>query len=244
MRAKCFSMLGVRVGTHGLAPCGAAQTSIEMALRLLQREERQSWGSRVPCLRLFSCLKRRNVVAREEARLELSDPVETFQVGARGLMRDALFEGALRESTIVEGAELRGSSAQGPGERDWRGKSVEEESVPLHELECVLGFALELFEWMALGKKNGAETAGGERAICRVAVLLGHLEGTTRRFDALQQWPCPRNHHREGDIGPCPEVGQSATFQQIAGQLAKSIAFNILAEAGAGDHGRGHIVQQ
>src|SRR5262249_14082306 len=179
VRPKCFSMLGVRIGTHGLAPCGAAQAGIEMAFRLLEWEEQQSWGSRVPCLRLFSCLERRNVVAREEARLELSDPVETFQVGARGLTRDALLEGALRESAIVEGAELRGSCAQGSGERDWRGKSVEEESVPLHELQCVLGFALELVEWMAQCKKNGAETAGGECSICGVPVVLRHLEGAT-----------------------------------------------------------------
>src|SRR5215471_1742731 len=178
-------MLGVGVGTQGLAPCGAAQASIEMAFRLLQWEGRQRWRGRVPCLHLFRCLERRSVVAGEEARLELSDPVETFQEDARGLTCDALLEGALRESTIVEGAELRGSSAQGPGERDWRGKSVEEESVSLHEFQCVLGFGLELVEWVAQCKKNSAETAGGECGICRVAALFRHLEGTTRRFDPL-----------------------------------------------------------
>ena len=68
---------------------------------------------------------------------------------------------------------------RGPGKRDRRGKSVEEKSVRLHELQCVLAFALELIEWMAQGKKNGAETSGGERGICRVAVLFRHLEGTT-----------------------------------------------------------------
>src|SRR5262245_15000726 len=172
-------MPGVRVGTHGLAQRGAAQAGIQMAFRLLQGKERQRRGHRVPCLQLFRCLERRNVIAGEEARLELSDPVVAFQKGARGLTRDALLEGALGESAIVEGAELRGSSAQGPGERDGRGKSVEEESVPLHELQCVLGFALELVEWMARCKKNGAETAGGERGICRVAVIFRHLEGTT-----------------------------------------------------------------
>src|SRR5262249_14659162 len=159
-------------------------------------------------------------------------------------MRDALLEGALRESTIVEAAELRRSSRQGPGERDWRGKSVEDESVPLHELQCVLGFALELVEWMAQGKKNGAETAGGECGICRATVLFRHLEGTTRRFDALPWWSCPRNHNREGDLGPCPKVRQSATFEQLAGQLSKSIAFIIVTEARAGDHGRYRVVQR
>src|SRR5262249_8811235 len=123
-------------------------------------------------------------------------------------------------------------------------KSVEEESVPLHELQCVLGFALELVERMAQCKKNGTETAGGECGICRVAVLLCHLEGTTRRFDALSWWSCPRNYNREGDIGPCPKVRQSATFEQLAGQLSKSIAFIVVTEARAGDHGRYRVVQR
>src|SRR6516225_2692918 len=155
-------MLRVRVGADRLASCGAGQASIEMAFRLLQGKERQRRGCRVPCLHLFRCLDRRHVVAREKARLEFSDPVVTFQENARGLTRDALLERALRKSSIVEGAELGGSSAQVPDEREWRGKSVEEESEPLHELQCVLGFAFELVEWMAQCKKNGTETAGGE----------------------------------------------------------------------------------
>src|SRR5262249_13631750 len=155
-----------RVGTHRLAPGGTRQRGIEVIFRLLQGKERQPWGRRVPCLRLIHCVDRRYVIASEEARLELSDPVETLQHGARGLTRATLFEGAPCESTIVERAEPRGSSTQRPGERDWRRKSVEEETVPLHELQCILGFALELVEWMAQGKENGTETAGGECGIC------------------------------------------------------------------------------
>ena len=104
---------------------------------------------------------------------------------AAGKRAEAPSAYASARSTIVEGAELRGFSAQGPGERDRRGKSVEEEPVPLNELQCILGFALELVEWMAQCKKNSAETARGECGICRVAVPFCHLEGTTRRFDAL-----------------------------------------------------------
>src|SRR5262249_55417488 len=114
-----------------------------------------------------------------EARLKLSDPIVAFQEGARGLTRDALLEGALRESTIVERAERRGPPAQGPGERDWRGKSVEEEAEPLHEFQCVLGFALELVERMAQCKETRAETAGGECSVCRVALIFRHQKGTT-----------------------------------------------------------------
>src|SRR5262245_20818668 len=39
VRAKCLLMFGVRVGSHRLASCGAAQASIEMAFRLLHGKE-------------------------------------------------------------------------------------------------------------------------------------------------------------------------------------------------------------
>src|SRR4030095_11536034 len=110
-----------------------------------------------------------------------------LQECARGLARGALLERALRERTVVEGAELRGLSAQSPGERERRGKSVEEEPVFLHEVQCILGFALELVEWMAQCNKDAAETAGGERRTCRVAVILRHLKRATRRIDSLSQ---------------------------------------------------------
>src|SRR5262245_1121578 len=126
-------MLGVWVGAQGHASGRAAQPRIKMEFGLLQGKERQRRGCCVPFFHLIRCLERGKVVAGEEARLELSNPVITLQEGAGGLARDAILEGALREFTIVEGAELRSSSAQGPGERDRRGKSVEEKSVPLNE---------------------------------------------------------------------------------------------------------------
>src|SRR5262245_50113561 len=169
-------MLGVRLGAQGFAQGGAAQARIKMGFGLLKGKERQRRGCRVPFFHLIHGLDRRCVVGGEEARLELSDPVIAFQESARGLTRDTLLERALRESTIVEGAELRGSSAQGPRERNRRGKSVEEEPVPLHEFQCILGFKLELVEWVTKRKKDSAETAGGKCGICRVAVLFRHLE--------------------------------------------------------------------
>src|SRR5215470_16627090 len=69
---KCFSMLCVRIGVHGLAACGARQCGIEVIFLLLQQNERQR---RVPCLRLVRRFDRRHVIPSEEARLELSYPV-------------------------------------------------------------------------------------------------------------------------------------------------------------------------
>src|SRR5262245_66510087 len=118
-------MLGVRVWAHGLATCGTAQAGIEMAFRLLHGKEGQSRGSRVPSLHLFGGLECRSVIAGKEARLELSDPVVTFQKGERGLTRDELLEGALRESAKVEGAEHRGHFLRCSGKCDSRRTSVQ-----------------------------------------------------------------------------------------------------------------------
>src|SRR5262249_47090513 len=152
---KRFAMLGIRVRADRLAPCGASQRGIEVILLLLQHEERQRRGRCVPCLHLAGGVDRRRVIAGEEARLELSEPVVTFQESWGWLTCRALLEGALGEPTIVERTELRGPSTQHPGERERRGNSVEEESEPPHERQSVLGLALELIEWMAQGKMNG-----------------------------------------------------------------------------------------
>src|SRR5262249_31560155 len=205
-------MLSERVGALGLAPRRAAQATIKMRFGFLQGKERQRRRCRVPLLHLIRCLDRRRVVAGEEARLELSHPVKTFQKDARRLTRAAVLEEAFREGTSIEGTELCGLSAKSPRERDRRGQSVEEESIPLNELQCILGFAFDLVERVALCKKNGNETAGSECRICRVAVIFSHLESATGRFDALAERSCPRNHNREAHIGPCSKVGQSATF--------------------------------
>src|SRR5262249_32982697 len=150
----------------------------------------------------------------EEARLELPDPVVAFQGGARGLARGALFEGALGEPALVEATELRRPSPQGPGQRQRRGKPVEEESEPLHELQCLLRLTLDLVEGMAQGEKDGGETARGDGGIRRVAVLLRHLEGTARRIDGFPERSRPGDPGREAEIGPPPEARPSATFEQ------------------------------
>src|SRR5262249_28755214 len=147
--------------THAIAPRGVRQASVEMPFRALCGKERQRRRCRVPCLHLFSGLDRRHIVAREKACLKLADPVETLQEDASGLTRDPLLERALRKFSIVEGTEFRGSSAQAPDERERCRKSVEEETVSLDKLQSVLGFPLELVEWIAQGKKNGTESAEG-----------------------------------------------------------------------------------
>src|SRR6516165_716730 len=152
----------VQVRPSGLAPGGPGQASIEMPFRGVRKKERQPRKCRVPFLHLIHCLDRRHVIAGEKARLKLSYPVETLKEGTGGVTCNALLEGALSEGTIVERPEPGGFPAQGPSERNWRGKAVEEESVPPHELQSVLGLTLELVERTAQCQKSGAESASGD----------------------------------------------------------------------------------
>src|SRR5262249_23287476 len=150
---------------------------------------------------LFRRVDRRQVIAGEETRLELSDPVVTFQEGAGGLTCCALLEGALRELTIIEGAERRVRSPQSPDQGERSGNSVEEGAKPFYELQSVRGFALDLIQWMAQGEKNGTQSPAGMRGKCRIAVVSRHLEGATYWIDSLCERPCPGNHNREKEIG-------------------------------------------
>src|SRR5262249_17906209 len=107
---KGLPMVGVWIGTERAAPRGQTQCRIEVVICLLQHEYRQRRGSSVTCLHLIQRGNRRCIVAREEARLELSDPVVIFH-GDNGLGCRSLLKEAFRELTIIERAELRCSSA-------------------------------------------------------------------------------------------------------------------------------------
>ncbi len=109
---KRFSMLGVRVGADGLAQVRREPARHRSDSPPFSSRKSDSDGDVAYHLStLFGGVDRRRVVAGEEARLELSNPVVAFQEGVGGLTCHALLEGALRESTIVERAELRGLSA-------------------------------------------------------------------------------------------------------------------------------------
>src|SRR6516225_9463221 len=241
--SKRVYMLGVWVGAYGVAACGASQRGIEMIFRLFEHKERQRRRPRIPILDLLRCVDRRCVIAGEEPGLELSEPVVAFQKGVGGVTRRALFEGALCEPTIVEGAELRSPSTQRPDERERRRNSVEEESKLPYELQSVLGLILDSLQLMTQGKKKGSESAAGVSRKCRVTVLFCHLEGTARRVDPFSERSCPRDQTREEEIGSSPKVLQSATFEQIARHLSKAITFIVVAKAGAGDHVQCRVVE-
>src|SRR5262249_48663214 len=84
----------------------------------------------------------------------------------------------------------------------------------------------------------------GESCKCWMALIFCHLEGTSRRIDSFPQWPLPGHQDREIEIGPpSPEVLQAAMLDQIAGHLCESIAFIVLAEAGASDETHGRVAK-
>src|SRR5262249_28286486 len=153
------------------------QRGIEVIFSLLHHKKRQERGCRVPCFHLVCGVDSWPVITGNEARLELSNPVETFEDGAGGLTRRALLEGAVREVAIVEGAERRGPSAQHPDKCERGGNSVEKEPKSPYELKSLLGLTLDLVEWMVASKEKRNKGTAPHYCKCRITVLFRHLEG-------------------------------------------------------------------
>src|SRR5262252_3400695 len=99
-------MREVCVGPTGFTMRAASQSSIEVKIRCLRYELCQRGGSRVPSLGLFRGLDCRRIVSCEEAGLELSDPVETFQDGKRRKTGNTLLEEPLCKSAAVKRSEF------------------------------------------------------------------------------------------------------------------------------------------
>src|SRR4029453_7672769 len=136
----------------------------------------------------------------------------------------------------VERAEFRSLVTERPNERERGGDLVDDESEPhpARKLQSLLGFAPDLIEWMARGEKTGSEIPASVGSKRRVALLVRHLNGTTRRIDALPHRPGPRDNEREDRIGLSSEALQPAAFGQVAGHLCESITCIVIAEAAAG----------
>jgi hypothetical protein len=194
---KRFSMLGVCVGPPWFTPRRARQRGIEMKIRHLRQVQRQRRRRVVPSFGLLRGIDSRRVVACEKPRLQLSDPVVTFDDGTVGVPREALLKRMLRKCIVVERSEFRGLSAHHSHEGEWRGDPVEKTFELPYEPYYLLGLTFYLVERVARGKKKGNERAERQCSEDWITVLFRHLGGTTCRIDPLTKRPCPRNQNRQ-----------------------------------------------
>ena len=97
------------------------------------------------------------IVAGEEARLQLADPIPALGESPESglLVESGARSDASSNSRIVEGAEFRRQPAQRPDQPELRGDDVNDRPEPrlLRECEAMLGFALHLGERIARREK-------------------------------------------------------------------------------------------
>jgi len=140
-----------------------------------------------------------NVGTREEARLQLPEPVQEGDDRVALVFGQLLLETALVELGIVEGAELRSEAAEGLDEHEVHADEVDAEAEPesAREVEPGLGLALHIGERLPGSKEVGGE---GGMAVARegdVAESVGCVEGAPQQADRGTDGLRPGNGLRE-----------------------------------------------
>ncbi len=186
-----------------IAERGLRQRGVEMVLRPLEEGRRRPEEA--------FCLRRRRdgggVVAGEDARLQLADPVPAGGSRQARIRLQMPLEPLLVELGVVEAAELRRQTAQRPDQLELRGDDVDDETEPrlAREVEPGLGLSLHLGERIAAGEKVRDEVVAAVGRIGEVAGLLRRVEGAPHQRTARPDMPRPGIHdgsRRPGRRGP------------------------------------------
>ncbi len=213
---------------------GACERGVEMVLGPLDD------GSRGP-EKPFGVRGRRDcrsVITREEARLQLPDPVPGLGQRQGRVICQMAFEQALIEPLFVERAECRRQATEGPDEPELAGGRVDDETEPHlpRKRETTLGFALHLIKRIARREKVRVQLVAAERRKIRVAALGCRLERATQRITGSPDMSRPRYEDiSKVHIGPGLEAPQPALFDQVIAELAESKSGLVVAEARPGD---------
>jgi len=125
----------------GFAVCRPRERGVEVEFGHLEERRRRP---QQPFARSLPRSIAAGVVLREDARLQLADPVPAFRQCQTGIALQVVFERLFVEPCIVEAAEMRCEPAQGPDQAELAGDDVDDEAEPrlAREVETMLGFAL------------------------------------------------------------------------------------------------------
>src|SRR5215475_1343368 len=155
-------------------------------------------------LRVGGGLEGRCVVARKEARLQLSDPPPASRKALTCGTRELALELPFVEIPVIEAAERARKTTERADEPEMRLGRVDHkpETGTLRELEVKLGFALHLRQWIARGEKIGDENARAVHSVTEIADLVGNRESAAQQVSAGAEVLRPRQ-----DTAPEPTVG-------------------------------------
>ncbi len=118
------------------------------------------------------------MIAGEDARLQLADPVPAGREREARNRFQMLLEPLLVEPIIVEGAEDRGQPAQRPDQLELPVDPVDNQTEPrlAREVEPGLGLPLHLLERIAAGEKVRDQVGAGIGRIGEIAGLLSRVD--------------------------------------------------------------------
>ena len=166
------------------------------------------------------------VVAGEEPRLQLANPVPAGGDRHARILLEVSLELLLVEAGVIERAESRGQAAQGPDQLELCGDGSHGVAEPrlAHEVEPGLGLALHLAERVATGEKVRDEVYVAVDRAVEVADLLRRIEDTPQQRAARPDMPCPGIHETSEDhVDEALETVQPALLHQVEAELAEAI---------------------
>jgi hypothetical protein len=111
------------------------------------------------------------------------------------------------------------------------------------EREALLGFAFGFGKRIARREKVGVQLVAAVGGVSEIADLVCCLEGAAHHIAARPDMSRPGHDAiSKLHIGPGLETPQSASFDQVIAELAKTIyGAPMIGEAGTGDHGQPYI---
>src|SRR5258708_375453 len=155
-----------------------------------------------------------------------------------------IFELALVEPFIIEGAEFRPQAAQSSDQPELRGDNVDNETKPRlpREVEPILGFALRIAERISGCEKIRVQIVAAISRKGQVADFVCGVEGATHQIPAGLDVPRP-GHDKipEGHVGTRLVAMQSTLLHQIVAEPTESESGPVVAKVRPENHAKPDI---
>src|SRR4029077_17063023 len=155
-----------------------------------------------------------------------------------------MFEPALVEQLIIEGAEFWRQTPQSPDQTELRGDNVDNETKPRlpREVEPMLGFALRIVERISGCEKIRVQVVATISRKGEVADFFCGVEGATPQIPPGLDVPRP-GHDKipEGHVGTGLVAMQSPLLRQIVAEPAESGSGPVVAKVRSENHNKPDI---
>src|ERR1700684_868006 len=150
-----------------------------------------------------------------------------------------IFELALVEPFIIEGAEFWRQVAQSPDKAELRGDNVDDKTKPRlpREVEPIFGFALRIAERISGCEKIRVQVVAAVSRKGEVADFNCGFESATHQIPAGLDVPCPRhNKIPKGHVGSGLVAMQSTLLHQFVAKPAESESSPVIAKVRSENH--------